>query len=198
MWASPGTTRPPTPPVRSGRHRRRFRRRPVPAGASTGQSIVFVLMTLGVLALVVALAWAFRLYTPSPRELARPERVGNQPARLEDLPLPAGLAIDLSDPWAEAQRLRAAGELAGATVALFVHLLVTLDRRGLSRLAPGKTARQLVRGVGDLTVRRRVEPTLRLFEEVYYGRREPVAEVFEAAWSEALALRPLWTEGAPA
>ena len=32
-----------------------------------------------------------------------------------------------------------------------------------------------------------VAPTLRLFESVYYGRRTPMREVFEAVWASAEA-----------
>lgn len=167
-----------------------------PKGSQAGQSIVFVLMMVGVVAIVMALALSFRLYTPTPREPRKPPPEVGRAARLDELPLPSGITIDLDDPWAEARRLRQAGDLAGASVALFIHLVVTLDRRGLSRLATGRTARQLVRSVADASIRRRVEPTLRLFESVFYGHREPTPEAFESAWSSALALRHLWEEEA--
>lgn len=163
-------------------------------GVAVGQSLVFALMTLGVAAVVAALALAFRLYTPAPPEASRPKPPPGRASRVEGLPLPEGLEIDLSDPWAQAQRLRRAGDRAGAAVALFVHLMLTLDRRGLSRLAPGRTARQVVRGVEEAATRRRVEPTLRLFEAAFYGRRVPSPEAFEAAWASAMGLRHLWEE----
>src|SRR5262249_15502550 len=49
----------------------------------------------------------------------------------------------------------------------------------------GRTGRQYVRSVADPALRAVVEPTLRLFETVYYGRRVPSAEAFEAVWTLA-------------
>jgi hypothetical protein len=108
-----------------------------------------------------------------------------EPARTASLP--AGLRDDTADPWAEAVRLRDRGEHARAIVLLFLHQLLTLDRLRLSVLRPGRTGRQAVRAVADAAVRRRIEPTLRLFEAVYYGHREPAPEAVAAAWAEAEA-----------
>ena len=61
-----------------------------------------------------------------------------------------------------------------------------MHRRKRLRLVPGRTGRQLVRSVADRELRLCVEPTLRLFELVYYGHRAPSAEAFEAVWALAL------------
>ena len=42
-----------------------------------------------------------------------------------------------------------------------------------------------MRSVADRGLRRCVEPTLRLFEAVYYGHRPPSPPAFEAAWALA-------------
>ena len=55
----------------------------------------------------------------------------------------------MDDPWAEAQRRRAAGDFAGAVIYLFAHQLLSLHRVGLIRLAPGWTGRQYVRWLRD-------------------------------------------------
>jgi hypothetical protein len=93
------------------------------------------------------------------------------------------------DPWSEAVRRRAAGDLAGALVYLFVHQLVSLEQKGVIRLVPGTTGRQHVLGLEDTELRRGLTATLRLFEEVQYGHRQPGAAAFEAAWARGLAFR---------
>jgi hypothetical protein len=91
----------------------------------------------------------------------------------------------LDDAWAEALRLKSQGDLAGAIVCLFAHQLLTMSKLGVVRLAPGRTGRQLVRAVTDSELRTLVQPTLRLFEVVYYGHREPTVAEFETTWSQA-------------
>jgi hypothetical protein len=103
--------------------------------------------------------------------------------------LPEGLRSGLDDPWAEALRRRQAGDLAGAVVCLFAHQLITLDQMGLIRLAPGWTGRHYVRWLTDPVLVDSLRATLGLFEEVYYGRRLPAAETFEAVWSRAQAFQ---------
>jgi hypothetical protein len=151
-----------------------------------GRWLVFLALTaaLVVLCIVLARAWQRRL-------LAAEKPVGptKGPAReaARTASLPAGLRADTADPWAEAVRLRDRGEHARAIVLLFIHQLLTLDRLRLSRLLPGRTGRQIVRSVAEASARGRIEPTLRLFEAVYYGHHDPSPEAFEAAWAEAEA-----------
>ncbi len=101
--------------------------------------------------------------------------------------LPEGLRAADGDPWAEAQRRRAAGDLAGAVICLFAHQLLTLDQIGLIRLAPGRTGRHYVKGIHDAGLLDSLTSTLRLFEDVYYGRRVPSRDAFEAVWKRAEA-----------
>ena len=84
-------------------------------------------------------------------------------------------------------RRRREGDYAGAVVYLFAHQLLTLDRLEKIRLTPGKTGRQLVRSVKEKPWRDPVEPTLRLFEAVYYGHQKISAEAFEGVWALAEA-----------
>ncbi|MFI5455158.1 MAG: DUF4129 domain-containing protein [Isosphaerales bacterium] len=101
--------------------------------------------------------------------------------------LPEGIRPGGDDPWAEAVRRRAAGDFSGAVVCLFAHQLLSLAQLGLIRLGPGRTGRQYVHGVRDRELLDSVGETLLLFEEVYYGRRKPAVEAFEAVWSRAQA-----------
>jgi hypothetical protein len=157
-----------------------------------GNLLVFVLLAAGLTALCVYLAWAWQKYLenePLPGPRKGPAR---EVARVTGLP--AGLQVDADDPWAEAVRARERGDYERAVVMLFAHQLLTLERTRLSRLLPGRTARQILRAVPDPEVRSRIEPTLRLFEAAYYGHRPPTPESFEAAWAEAEALEQAMAE----
>jgi hypothetical protein len=162
-----------------------------------GRLIVFVLLAAGLTTLIlyVARTWQRRQGASPPEQTADgPARVSGSAARLETLP--TGLEIDESDPMEAARLLRERGDLGRAVVLLFAHQLLTLDRLGMIRLAPGRTGRQLVRSIEDDQIRGPVGGTLRMFEAVYYGHREPSSEQFERLWSEAEALDGLLAEGA--
>jgi hypothetical protein len=94
----------------------------------------------------------------------------------------------LDDPFSEAERRRAAGDLSGAIIYLFAHQLISLDRAGLIRLAPGWTGRQYVRWLRDPVLVDSLGATLGLFEEIYYGHNRPSKVAFEHVWSRAQAL----------
>jgi hypothetical protein len=106
-------------------------------------------------------------------------------ARLGDLP--EGIRPADGDPWAEANRRRAAGDLAGAVVCLFAYQLLALDQLGLIRLAPGRTGRHYVQSLRDRELIDSVSATLGLFEDVYYGRRSPTPQAFDSVWARGLA-----------
>jgi hypothetical protein len=154
-----------------------------------GQVIVVGIFVAALVAIVVL---AIRLRDGAGGLLDGPERA-KSPSRAVERSgvLPAGLEVDAADPWAAAIEARRKGDLGRAIILLFAHQLMALDRQGMVRLAPGRTGRQLVRSVGEREIRARVEPTLRLFEAVYYGREAPDPSRFEHAWSEAQALESL-------
>ena len=103
--------------------------------------------------------------------------------------LAPGTAMEGIDPWAEALRRRAAGDSAGAVIWLFLDQLLSLQRAGLIRLTPGRTARQYASGLDDRLLGDGLRATLGVFEEVYYGHRLPEPEELERVWSRAEALR---------
>ncbi len=157
-------------------------------------SIVMTLMTIAIAAALAGILWAFYRFAPLPNGAARlASPVTSRSATIEALP--SDLPSTLDDPWAEAARLRDAGKLAEAIIALYVHQLLSLNERGLIRLAPGKTGRQLVRSIADPWIRDRVQPTLRLFESSFYGHHEPSPEDFEVAWKAAGALEARMSGG---
>lgn len=158
----------------------------IPWIGGMGDLIAIGLAMLLLTLVLVLLLELLRRYRPLGGDEPTPAAVlAGSARRIEGLP--AGVRLDAADPRAEAERLRALGDYAGAVVYLFAHQLLTLERIKQIRLVPGRTGRQLVRSVGDRQIRGGVEPTLRLFEAVYYGRRAPTAPAFEAVWAQAMA-----------
>jgi Domain of unknown function (DUF4129) len=103
--------------------------------------------------------------------------------------LAPGVALEGVDSWAEALRRRAAGDPAGAVIWLFLDQLLGLQRAGLIRLTPGRTARQYASGLDDPLLGAGLRATLGVFEQVYYGHRMPGPEELERVWSRAEAMR---------
>ena len=170
---------------------KRSRLRWLPSAGSL-VSITLAMAALAVLLIVLLRLW--RYYQPAahvPRPAARGPSTA---AQIEGLP--AGLRPETDDPWSEAVNCRARGDYARAVVCLFAHQLLTLDRLRQIRLVPGRTGRQLVRATVDRQLQAWVEPTLRLFEAVYYGERIPSAEAFERVWVAAEAFERRVAEGA--
>jgi hypothetical protein len=151
-----------------------------------GSVPTFLFMVFGA-ALLVLLWRLWRLYEPRPSGADDAAAHVGSVARLAGLS-PGAFPED-ADPWAEAIRRRAAGDAAGAVIWLFLDQLLALRRLGLIRLAPGRTARQYVLAVDDSQLQDSLRATLALFEEVYYGHRNPPPEVVESIWSRALAFR---------
>jgi hypothetical protein len=164
-----------------------WRRLPQGPGASLGSVIPTLLFMVfgGVLLFILWQFW--RLHEP--HGLARsepPGRVGDA-ARIAGLV--SGASLEGTDPWSEALRRRAAGDCAGAVIWLFLSQLLALDRLGLIRLTPGRTARQYATSLDDSLLRDGLEATLGMFEDVYYGHRIPSAPALESIWSRAEAFR---------
>jgi hypothetical protein len=159
-----------------------------------GNWVAFVLVMIGLVILLLVLLQLWRLYRPAADDLLGSVRGPGTASRIEGLP--EGLRPETLDPWAEAVRCRERGDYARAVICLFAHQLLTLDRLRHLRLVPGRTGRQLVRAIPDAQFRGWVEPTLRLFEAVYYGHRSPTAESFEPVWIAAEAFQRRIAEGA--
>ena len=161
-----------------------------------GDLIGIGLATIAGVVLIVVLIQLWRYYRPA-GEAGRGMRTElGRSARIEGLP--AGVRLESGDPWAEAVARRARGDYAGAIVYLFAHQLLTLDRLRQIRLVPGRTGRQYVRAIDDRRYTAWVEPSLRLFESVYYGHHVPSRESFEHVWSLAEAFERHVVAGARA
>jgi hypothetical protein len=161
----------------------RFRFGRLSGGGVSGELIMTTVFLAALIAFLVVLVGLW-----SRRGLSAADRSGDgsvigRSARLADLP--EGVRPGSGDPWSEALRRRAAGDLGGAIVCLFAYQLLTLDKLGLIRLAPGRTGRQYVQTIHDPQFVDSLEATLGLFEDVYYGRKLPTLEAFEAVWRRA-------------
>jgi hypothetical protein len=162
----------------------RFIPRGAGGGPISGNAIATALLLAALMAFfaVLVFLWLRRDDGRAPAD-APLARLGGA-ARMDDLP--EGLRPGAGDPWDEAKRRRAAGDLSGAIVALFAHQLLTLDRLGLIRLSPGKTGRHYVYGIRQHPMLEAPRATLPLFEDVYYGQRSPSRAAFERVWKGAL------------
>ena len=178
-----------------GRWFRWMNRWKIPGLAGLGDVVAIGLALMLLAVVLVALIELIRRYAPVAPEspgAARPAAAGKA-SRIEGMP--AGVAAHSDDPWAEAVRRRNAGDLDGAVVYLFAYMLRTLAKSGRLRLVPGRTGRQLVRSVADRPLRELVDPTLRLFEAVYYGQRSPTRGAFDDAWTRAEAFARRFAAG---
>jgi hypothetical protein len=151
-----------------------------------GALITLLFLTCG--AVLVFVLWRlWKLHEPQGGPQGEGgKRVGDA-ARIAGLA--PGMSLEETDPWSEAVRRRAAGDLAGAVIWLFLDQIVSLERAGLIRLTPGRTARQYVQSLHDPLLREGVRATLGVFESVYYGRRGPEPEALARVWSRAEAVR---------
>lgn len=86
---------------------------------------------------------------------------------VQALPLPP--LPDLSDLLGAARRAAQSGDFGRAIVYLFSHQLVELDRHQQIVLQRGKTSRQYLREIPRPALRGLLQPTLKTFEEVYFG-----------------------------
>ena len=164
-------------------------------GWGWGDYLVFGGFVVAFVALAALVFWYWKRFEPtadSASEVAR-----SPSTTLSGKVLPIGLRANgaTDDPWAEANRRRLNGDFAGAILCLFAHQLLTLSKMNLVRLAPGRTGRQLHRGVSDAEFQRLMTPTLRQFEAVYYGHRTPSASDFAAVWASAEAFERRAAEG---
>ena len=150
-----------------------------------GGFATFLLVAGGVF-LLIMLWRLWRTYTPEGSSPDQPARIGDA-ARIAGLA--PGFALEGMDAWAEALRLRAAGDAAGAVIWLFLDQLMSLQRAGLIRLLPGRTARQYACGLGDPVLSHGLRTTLGVFEQVYYGHRHPGPDELDRVWSQAELFR---------
>jgi hypothetical protein len=156
-------------------------------GANPGSIIPTLLFVVAGGLLIVILWRLWRLHEPSSLTPDRSAEGIGQAARIAGLGSDA--AFETTDAWNEALRRRAAGDRGGAVIWLFLDQLLSLQRRGLIRLMPGRTARHYVMALEDSMLRESVGATLGLFEGYYYGHRMPTATAFESVWALAEAFR---------
>ena len=152
---------------------------------SWGERLVFLLFAAAIAALGFLVYRSWKRFEPPADAETAPEHATPAIGAGEVLPAALRPVAVGGDLWAEADRRRQAGDLAGAIICLFAHQLLSLSRLGLVRLVPGRTGRQLQRSVADRDFQALVLTTLRQFEAVYYGHRSPTAADFAAVWAAA-------------
>ncbi len=155
------------------------------------------LLTWGILAIaVVAIAglmiWGFMLATRSgpsgsmtkKKTLDRTTDVD----RVEELPVNIAPKSDL---LAEARRLFEAGDYAQAAVYLYSYKLMMLDRAQQIRLTRGKTNRQYLAEVAVPALRDILKPTMIMFEDAFFGKRDIPRQRFDSCWNRIEAFENL-------
>ncbi len=156
-------------------------------GGSLGGGLATLVFVASGCVLLFVLWRLWRVHEPQATARQEPgARIGDA-ARIAGLA--PGAALEGIDAWAEAVRRRAAGDTAGAVIWLFLDQLLGLERAGLIRLTPGRTARQYAGELGDPLLGDGLRSTLGVFEEVYYGHRLPGPEALERVWSRAETFR---------
>ena len=159
-----------------------------PRGISmSGDWIATVILLTRVALFLTSVFWLWRRRMSGTADGESAQATLGTANRLSDLPI--GNWLSDGDAWVEAQRRRAAGDLAGAVICLFAHQLQSLEQLGLIRLVPGRTGRQYLQVVRNQELANSLGATLRLFEEVYYGRKRPTTQAFESVWNRALLFR---------
>lgn len=99
--------------------------------------------------------------------------------------LPFEMARPRGDLLDEARAQYDAGNFRLAVIYLFSHLLITLDKHQLIRLAKGKTNRQYLRELRSRPELKSIlEQTMIPFEDVFFGNHTLDREEFEACWQQ--------------
>jgi hypothetical protein len=151
--------------------------------------------------MLVVVAWllyrAGRSIDPSgPAAEARTDKADEEKRRIEALSLP--VREKPADFLAEAARCYQAGNYRDAIIYLFGHQLLELDRHQLIRMTKGKTNRQYLGEIGRLAgLRRLLEQTMVVFEDVFFGNYPLDRNRFEACWSQQERFDTLVQEGTP-
>jgi hypothetical protein len=158
-----------------------------PGSGNIGGALITLLFLMAGASLLFVLWRLWKLHEPQGGLQADGGKRTGEAARIAGL-VP-GMSLQETDPWSEALRRRAAGDLAGAVIWLFLDQMLALERAGLIRLTPGRTARQYVQSLRDPTLRDGLRATLGLFESVYYGRRAPEPATLDRVWSRAESVR---------
>ena len=157
------------------------------------QWLAWIGIALLLSALIYLLGQAY-LHRQQDEAAAGPSASGDAD-RIESLPLV--VANGRLDLLAEARRHLQHADYARAIVYLFAFQLLQLDKRQIIRLSKGKTNRQHLREIGPRwALRRLVEQTMVIFEEVFFGNRALERAGFESCWARLAEFESLAAEAA--
>ena len=152
-------------------------------------ALVVEIFTWGMLAVIIVvivglLVWGFMAAVghTSPRSKSKRKTIDRTTDvdRVEELPINIQPKSDL---LAEARRLFDAGDYAAAAIYLYSYKLMMLDRAQQIRLTRGKTNRQYLREVAVPALRDILQPTMVMFEDAFFGKREIPRGRFDACWN---------------
>lgn len=167
-------------------------------GLSWGTLLIWLARTVIVILAVVLIYYLVRSYRRRLENLLGTQAQAED-ARRNDLrrieALPAPVSTRPTDLLAEARRLYAEGRFGEATIYLFSHQLVELDKRQLIQLEKGKTNRQYLRELGRRPLRQLVEQTMIAFEDVFFGNHRIDRSRFESSWNRLGEFEALSAEG---
>ena len=153
---------------------------------SVMQALFWLILAVLLLGLVGLLVWAF---LRRDGEAARSSGLADDSTSVSDAERIENLPFDVKRPQGdllgEARRLYAEGRFAEAIVYLFSYQLVCLDRHQLIRLTKGKTNRQYLRELSVRpALRRLLEQTMLVFEDVFFGHYPLAKERFDLCWNQ--------------
>jgi hypothetical protein len=145
--------------------------------------LLLLILIAGLLLYLLFRSKTFRVWITRNGRQSWGEDVDQQRAKVSDLP------FEIEQPIiglrAQAERLRNSGDYSKAIIYLYSYLLVELDTAHCIRLERGKTNGAYMRELrcwNDLA--HFMRSTIRMFEFVYFGRRQIDRDVFEELWSQ--------------
>jgi len=145
--------------------------------------LAWLLLGLFAALLAFALGWAFLRREASQAQPTNRRKFAVEDVALQIEQLPFVVDASQLDFLAEARRCFDAGDYPRAAIYLFSYQLVYLDQHRLIHLERGRTNRQYLRQLSRTPrLQSLFEPTMILFEEVYFGGRPVARSQLEAAW----------------
>ncbi len=150
-------------------------------GAASTLAFIAIWILLPLLAVAIIYFLVRAYYDTDAPEAVESEEVAFDIDRVEALP--TKIRVPTSGLLAEAERCYQQGNYRQAIICLYSHQLLQLDKKQLIRLTKGKTNRQYLREVGSRrSIRELFEPTMRTFEDVFFGGQTLTRGSFELCW----------------
>ena len=150
-------------------------------------STVWVIIAVVFLAIIAILVWVFLQMEnrQGSSTFMDEDEVEKMQERIKQLPFQLAQANDSGDFRDLAQQAAQRGDFSRATMLLFSHVLIQLDKNGLIELKRGKTNRQYLRELkphhGLVQYYQRVMVP---FEDSFFGDHDVARQVYESCWAD--------------